>query len=774
MGRSGLPLALLGVFALAGCKEPEPVLQPLPQVSSATGVATARINGNVGTTQSTPPVEFSTGSGIAVGSVAGHSPSGPADISFDFADSDIREIVTQVLGNVLHVNYTIDPAVHGTATLRTVRPMSRDQVLPALQALLSQNGATLVQSGELYRVVPSATVAGGVNFAGGDGIAGNVVVPLQYVSAEDLAKVLAPFAQNGARIVADPGRNVLMISAEPAARETLVALVRAFDIDILAGQSYALFPVRNGSTKDFASSLQDAFRAQAGGALAGPIRVVPMERIGAVLVIASQPKLIDDARRVYALVERARQATVRSWHVFYLQNSHANDAAYVLQQAFTPNDITATPPGQGQTSQNGGAQQTRSLTGGIGAGGLGSGVAGGIGSNALGGSTSGSGVLTGAGGGGIAGAGIPGTAGGLATSPSAGSQGGGGTGGPSPSANPLLGGLEQTGGVANPEAMRIVANEQNNALLIFATAREEDTVEAMLRKIDILPLQVRIDATIAEVTLNDALQYGTQFFFKAGGVNGILSFADQTIANPAAATLGTSTPGLVLGGYNLGGAPFVISALQAVTKVNVLSSPELLVLDNQSARLQVGAVVPYLSQTAQSTITASAPVVNSVAYQQTGVILQVTPRVNSGGLVTLDVAQDVSDVASGVTTNGLNSPTFNERSVTSRIVVQDGQTIGIAGLIRDSETRGNQGIPWLKDIPLLGALAGQQTNTRTRTELLVLITPHVIHDQRDARALTEDLRDQMINAAAVPDRLQNLKPSGSSDPNARLIRKLQP
>ncbi|HEX3575849.1 MAG TPA: type II secretion system protein GspD, partial [Rhodopila sp.] len=230
--------------------------------------------------------------------------------------------------------------------------------------------------------------------------------------------------------------------------------------------------------------------------------------------------------------------------------------------------------------------------------------------------------------------------------------------------------------------------------------------------------------------------------------------------------------GFFVGGNGAGGAPFAIQALQQVTTVHVLSSPELLVLDNQPARLQVGSVVPYLSQTSQSTVTSDAPVVSSINYQQTGVIMEVTPRVNSGGLVTLDVMQDVSSVATGITTPGINSPTFNERNVTSRVVVQDGQTIGLAGLITDTASVGNQGIPWLKDVPLLGLLAGTQNNTRQRTELLILITPHVVHDQRDARALTEDLRDQLINAAAVPDMLNNLRPSGQSDPSARLRKQL--
>jgi general secretion pathway protein D len=201
----------------------------------------------------------------------------------------------------------------------------------------------------------------------------------------------------------------------------------------------------------------------------------------------------------------------------------------------------------------------------------------------------------------------------------------------------------------------------------------------------------------------------------------------------------------------------------------VLSAPQLLVLDNQMARLQVGDNVPYLTQSAQSTITDTADIINSVAYQETGVILQVVPRVNSGGLVTLDISQEVSDVAT-TSSSSIDSPTFSERKVRSHVVVQDGQTVGLAGLISDSASRGNSGIPYLKDIPVIGTLFGTQTNTRQRTELLILITPHVLHDQRDARSLTQDLREKLRNAGLVPQELEALPKGGSENPNARLTR----
>jgi general secretion pathway protein D len=772
------PMLLLGLVQLCSCSHPSPPAIPaLSSLPNGGIAAPPRVNGTIGAPQALPPAETAYGR-------PGEPPPqsrpavepGPGDVSLDFADTDIREVVAQILGGILKVNYTIDPTVHGTATLHTVRPLNRSELVPTLESLLAPNGAALVMNGTIYRVVTTSEAI--ATAAAGPGTAGAVVVPLQYASAEELAKVLQPYVGEGGKIAADPGRNALLIAGEPVARDGLIGLIKAFDVDVLARQSYALLPVGAGDVKDFASAMQDAFRGQNGGALAGLVRVIPLSRINAVLIVSVQPRYIEEARRVYALIDRARRQTLRSWHVYYLQNSHSEDVAYVLQQAFTPNNVTAQPTGQnrqpmGQAGigQSGGGQSGGGQFGGgqFGGGQFGGGQSGG----GMIGNSAGAGGL----GGGSAGAlGRSGLSGGIS---GGGQQAGGGLqpgqAPPQAGANPLLGGLEQGGGEQGTDTLRVIPDDQNNSVLVYGTERELGTMEAMLRKIDLLPLQVRIDAVIAEVTLNDALQYGTQFFFKSGGINGILNTSptSTTPANPGAATLNLAFPGFFLGGTGTGGAPFAIQALQNVTTVHVLSSPELLVLDNQPARLQVGSVVPYLSQTSQSTLVSNAPVINSINYQQTGVIMEVTPRVNSGGLVTLDVMQDVSSVATGITTPGIQSPTFNERNVNSRVVVQDGQTIGLAGLITDTTSLGNQGIPWLKDVPILGLLAGNQNNTRQRTELLILITPHVIHDQRDARALTEDLRDQLINAAAVPGMLNNLRPSGQSDPSSRLRQQLR-
>ena len=757
-------LALVPALVVAGCEhnpmEPRPSLEPLPPPvrgtgSSPTGLGSSRINGLIGTPTATPPALISTANlETPLPPSAGGASLG--DITLDFADADIREVVAQILGSVLHANYTIDPAVRGTATLHSAGPMSRGRLLTTLQSLLAANNATVVETAGLYRVVP-APGAGASLGAGGE--AGSAGVPLRYASAPELAKVLQPFLQNGGKIAAEPGTNALVVVGDPATRAALTGLIKAFDVDSLAGQSYALFPVTAGDAQDTATALQTAFRAQSGGALAGVVRVVPMQTINSVLLIASQPAYIEDARRVFAMIERVRRQTVRSWRVYYLQNSRSNDVANVLQQAFTPGHVTAQPTRNDVGSTAPGARTSR-LGGGRGGGGGGRGMGQG-GRGGMGGTDG----LTGSGN--AAGGGLAGQAG--ANNADDGGLAAG---------NPLLGGLggqqDLSDTSAQTSAMRIIPNNQNNAVLIYGTPQETETAEAMLRKVDILPLQVLIEAVIAEVTLNDELKYGTQFFFKSRGVNVILDNAAQSVASLASAALATQLPGLAIGGSGAGGAPFVIQALQAVTQVNVLSSPQLLVMDNHPARLQVGALVPYLTQSGQSTLVSNAPIINSIDYRETGVITQVTPRVNSGGLVTLDISQEVSNVDQLATqTQGINSPTFFERSVQSRVVVQDGQTVGLAGLIQDSSSRGNQGIPWLKDVPLLGWLSGTQANSRTRTELLVLLTPRVIHDQRDARAATEELRAGLANAAMVPEVLRSLKPSGSNDPGAGLRRKLK-
>jgi general secretion pathway protein D len=712
MRRSVLPpprrwAAFVGLgLAITGCAGPLPpgsgLAPPVPSAvsSSVLPVTPTGVSIGAGLTQGRSVASFGAAPDFHLGGgVAGAM---PGDVTLNFSGTDIRTVVAQILGTILQQTYTIDPAVQGTASLNTVTPLARGALIPVLQTLLAQNNAVLVRSNGIYRVMAADQAAASPGVAAGPALGGAVVVTLHAAEAAPLAAVLQPYITATTRILIAADQNALIVTGDPSSRNALVSLIQAFDVDALAGQSYQVFPVTAGDAATFAAGFAAALRGSAAPDVPGPVRVVALARINAVLVIARSAAQLADARRVYAVLNAVDRQTVRSWYVYDLHNGRANDAAFLLQQAFTPDDVTAQPtaPASGQVSTTFASQ-------------------------------SGSGGGTAA----------------AAAAPAAGA----GQDGTQPA--PPAG---DRGGAAN--AIRIIVDNAHNALLIYATAAEDERISAMLARVDGAPAQVRIDAVIAEVDLNGALQYGTQFFFKSGGINAVLS-AGST------ASLAANFPGFVLSGHGADAAPLALSLLQSVTQVNVLSSPELMVLDGQSASLQVGNLVPYLTQTSQSTAATGSPVINSINYRETGVILKVTPHVGSDGLVTLDVAQEISGVQSTVTTAGVNSPTFSERAVTSRVAIQDGQTVGLAGLISDTASHQNQGVPYLKNLPVFGDLFATQNNQRGRTELLVLITPHVMRNATDEAAFTADLRAALPGAAAVPAALSALPGAAAADPD---------
>ncbi len=747
-GLPRLTLPVLGI--LAGCSDTPPHVTPLPVSGAITGqVASPRVDGDIGGLEATHGGTVSYGR-LRSAPGRGGASAGAGDITLNFSDTDIRSVTDEVMGRILKVNYLVDSNVHGTITLKTARPVRQDELLAVFRTALSGAGAALVVENGVYRIT-SATAQGG-----GDA-SGSLIIPLRYTSADSLAKALQPILRSGGHIVAAPSGNAVIVSGDPATRASLDELVRTFDSDVLAGQSYALFPATSGNAQELTQALQSALASKKGQALTDRIQIMAMPHIESVMVVTSQPRLLDDARRVFSVIEAERRKTIRHWNVYYVQNGRANDVAYILQQAFTPDHITAVPTSKMQV-QSSNFQNGMSGSGSSGTSGLGGSQDNGLSSQNGLSSDQGQGQ---------------------GNSLTGGSQGGGQSQQQSDgiSNNPLLGGLGNSSDSNKSEGgeIRIIPDTQNNAVLVYGTMTETETVASMLRKVDIMPLQVRVDATVAEVTLNDALNYGTQFFFKSGGINGILSNATQSLgaANLVSSQLSSSFPGFVLGGSAQGGAPFVINALQSVTKVRVLSSPELMVVDNQPASLMVGDMVPYLTGSTTSVVTANSTITNSINYQPTGVILQVTPHVSNGGTVTLDVTQKVSSVASSTTSTGsgsISSPTFSQRQVTSRVVIADGQTVGLAGLISDKSSRGNSGLPWLKDIPVIGMLGATQTNTRDRTELLILITPHVIHSQSEAYGLTEDLRAQLPHAAVLSHEMNTMRPTGSADPQGRFLK----
>jgi len=315
---------------------------------------------------------------------------------------------------------------------------------------------------------------------------------------------------------------------------------------------------------------------------------------------------------------------------------------------------------------------------------------------------------------------------------------------PEPGAPPGAGAPGSNVDLDLPKA-RIVADEKNNTLVIFAKPRDYRIVEDAIRKLDIVPLQVLIEATIAEVTLTNDLQYGVEWFFKKGG-------SQVSLSNLATGAVAPVFPGFNYF-FSTNDIKVVLNALSAITHVNVISSPQLLVLDHHVATLQVGDQVPVPVQQQQSTLTAGAPLINTIEFVDTGVILQVSPRVNTNGLITLDIAQQVS-AAVTTTSSTINAPTIQQRRVDSTITVQDGETIALGGLIQDNKSKTRNGIPLLSEIPIVGNLFASTNNTTTRTELLILLSPRVVRDSQEARSMTDELRSRLHALEPVGARAQ--------------------
>jgi general secretion pathway protein D len=696
------------------------------------------------------------GTGVLVGTAAppqssAAQPAAAGDITLNFVNTDVREVLPRVLGDILHLNYTIDPKVQGNITIQTSRPIRQQDVLPVLEETLRASGLVLVQANGIYRLVGSDDAAhtGTLALSVGSGSAPataayNVqILPLKYVAAADLQRTLQPFLPKDATLQADATRNVLILSGAGVDLTTVTDMVKAFDVDWIAGMSYGIVPLQTATPKAVADELTTIFGPKGSVPLPGMLSFAPLERMNAILVVSPQRAYVEQARMWIERLDRGEAANKPQIYEYHVQNSRAADVAQVLTRLFSNGQVSTVQP---QTAPG----TTATTLGSSGFGGLSSG--GGSGPPGLGTGLSSSSPSSGMLGGapyGTASTNAAGAPGAQAAIPPANEPpppaDDNGTGAPSGGTG---GGVGQNGLELPP--VRVVADEKNNTLVIYARPRDYQMVEEALKRIDVVPLEVLIEATIAEVTLGNDLQYGLQYFFQSHNNTAVFGATSTPITLPP---IPGTFPGFnyVLSQTN---ANVVLNLLSAVTNVHVISSPELLVLDHQSASLLVGNAIPIPTAQIQSTVTSGAPIVNTIQYVDTGVILHVTPRVNANGLITLEVGQEVSAVAATTATNSALGPTITERRLQSSVTVEDGETIALGGLIQDTNSVTRNGIPLLSDIPVIGAAFGTTDRNVQRTELLVLLSPKIVHNAADARAATDELRS----------RLHSLQSSGTGSP----------
>jgi general secretion pathway protein D len=633
------------------------------------------------------------------------------EIMLNVVDGELREVVRMVLESALGANYVIDPSVGGRVTIQTTRPLPSRDLVPVLDGVLRMNGAALVQTGDLFKVVPidQALTAGampGVRPLPNAGLPGFgvQVVPLRFISATELGTLIEPFTPTGGTIGVDPNRNLLLLAGSSDQLASLRDLVSIFDVDWMRGMSFGLFPLDNAAAPELAAELDQVFGGTEAGPLAGVVRVVPIERLNSVLVVSSQPSYLEEAEIWVQRLDRTSDAEEPQIYVYPVQNARASNLAEVLggifgAEAATVSGASLLAPGREAVEMQ--SEFELGTTG-------------------------------------------------EPTSPEEEAQA------PAeaelaqrvPSTTSALSPPSTTFGLDEEEEgqpeTRIIADDSTNSLVISALPADYRKIRDAVDRLDTLPLQVMIEATIAEVTLTNQLRYGVEWFFRSGDFEATFS----QLPDRNAPVVGTFPGFSAL--FSNADVRVVLSALEQVSDVNVISTPQLLVLDNQTARLQVGDQVPITVQSATPITGDVDTIVNSIELRDTGVILTVTPRVNAGGLVILEIQQEVSNVvrAETVTQSELTTPTISQRLVSSTVAVQHGQTVALGGLIKDDRTRDRSGVPILSRIPVIGALFSTRNRSNVRTELLVLLTPRVIDSPERAQAVTDEIRRRLTGIIA--------------------------
>ena len=666
-------------------------------------------------------------------------------VTLNFEGADIREVVRNILSDILNESYTIDPAVGGTVTIRTTSGIPRESLHATMEMILRMNGATMTREGSVWKILPAAAAARGnvTPQLGGSTRplpAGYSVqiVPLHYVGVRQMAALLEPFVKDQTTVRVDELRNFLILSGTELELRHLYETIDMFDVNWLVGMSVGLFTLQSAEVKTLMADLDKALGTPDKSPLTGILKIIPIERMNALLVVTPQPEYLDEAKKWIERLDKAGgEGTAIRFYVYQVQNGRAERMAPLLQQAFT-----------GRVTQP--AQPDRPPQ-----------VA-------------------------------PGTPSGTIVSPpsfmaqpsipvqnpsqTVVSQTQTTSAAPGTTPSAIQRALSVAEGIGVVRNVQVIADKDNNTILTVATPVEYSVIEAALKKLDVPQRQVAIELTIAEITLTDNLNFGVEWLFKGAapsgrGSGGYFAPGGTTPFNPAvplaAAAAGATPAGLALSaGFNYlinnsnfpGGVQAALHLLDTYGNTKVISNPHLAALDNQKATIKVGNRIPINQQTLVGGTTNA--VTTTAQYIDTGVLVQVTPHINAGGLVTLEVDAEVSTPGPSPSDN--SAPPINTRSVQTLLAVPTGQTMVMGGLITENNANNSSGLPYLARIPILGGLFGSQTLEKDRTELILFITPRVVENEADYRRVIDDLRRKMERLDEVFPRTKTAPESGST------------
>lgn len=605
------------------------------------------------------------------------------EYNLNFENAGIEEIVRAVLGEALAVNYSISPEVSGTATISTARPVSREELLQTLERVLAFNGASLEGSGDSYAVVPQGAANAGRPSLSREAGFGMTVLPLRYVGADTVVSLIDGFGTRPGAVRVERARNLLVIIGSGPDRRSAAETALSFDVDWMRDQSVGVFPLRRARAESVLPELEQIFSSGEEGVGAQSVQFSRVARLNGILVVARSSDLLSRARLWIDKLDNRDAGMDALVHVYRVKYQNAERLAVLLNDIFAnggsaSEEVTAT---DAPTVLSTGSESAfdRNLADRINGGG---------------------------------------------------------------EAPAALVGLQSpvVFGASSSAPLRIRADSSNNSVVIYANQDKRREILSALHQIDVPQLQVAINVTMAEIRLNDDLRYGVQYFLKSnrlglGGDAGSIG-----LFGAAANAIGRQVPGFnfILGSE--ANPDIIIDAFDQITDVQVLSSPSLVVMDNELAQFQVGDQIPVVTRTVTSVQDANAPVSNEVVYRDTGVILKVRPRVSENGVVSMVIEQEISAVTGGAASL---TPTISNRLVSSSISVVDGQTVLLGGLISEQADGSKSGIPGLHRMKGIGGLFGRTGQANSRTEVIILIRPTVIRESQDAEHVASELRAKM-------------------------------
>jgi len=643
-------------------------------------------------------------------------------VEMNFDGAEIKTVAKTLLGDVLKLNVVVDPRVQGNVTLASAGAIPRKDLLSAFESVLRMSNAAVVREGNLVKIVPLAEAGGNgaVSMGAGQPGYGVSVVPLRYVSASTIAKTAEGFLSRAGALRVIPSRNLVLVQGTTAERQSALDLIATFDVEWLRNQSVGVYPLKSTSPETMIGELERIFESSDGGLGQGVVRFQPISRMNAVMAVTRNPKLLTEMTQWVQRLDRS-DTTGTTLRTYRLKNGSAPKVAKILNDIFAGSRSGTTsdmPTNQLAPGTEAAKSRLDSLD---------------------------QGKTT--------------TAGGSSGGQSASNRGSGKNNQISAAFDAFAdrkGEEEESAGATGSaggngravfQNVRITADTSNNAIVVYSNQEDYRVIERALRDVDRPRLQVAIEATVAEITLTDDLNFGVQYFLTskdvgAGNNKGSIGLLNAAQSTAQSALLQRVTPGLnfLIGSEAL--PRVILNALSTITDVKVLSSPSLVAMDNQPALLQVGDEVPITTSTATLLNNGgTTPTVNTIEMRNTGVILKVLPRINSNGSIHLEIDQEISNVVNP--DQQTLTPTISQRRVHSAVAVVSGQTVLLAGLISEREQKTKNGIPGLRDIKFLGDLLGNTTGTKQRSEIIIFIRTRLMRNSIDASSVTEEFREKL-------------------------------